>query len=446
MKPPRVQTVSTLFARLRMRLAAATLRRFIAIAAGQSMQVAGTFATLKLLARSIGPHGVGLIAVAGAVTVFLQQVLFGPLANAVWSESARNHASTPDGVRTIVRAAERLVASITLMCLGAYPLLQLVCDRLHSNVSAQLLLATLLSACSGGWLTILGSALAGADRRIEAAVVQGGEAIARALIVASAFAAGISGPVFAVICSLVSALLFVTIARTLLLGPNRRALPLGRDVNETAQALLRFAWPFAVWGPFSALQIASDRWSLERFGSLADVGLLAAANQIAYSSLVLCANVLSQLVGPPAIARVGELELTGRGSSNDALAGIRIATAALFGLGVIMSWICAAFETQIVSVFVDRSFAIPSGVLSMFAVAGSLAGATQLVAIELMAKKLHAKLVAPKVITATLAALLGLAAAWRAQLPGVALAAVLSNAGGFAWTASIAISARRRRA
>lgn len=67
---------------------------------------------------------------------------------------------------------------------------------------------------------------------------------------------------------------------------------------EWNNSIWKFAWPFSVWGAFTWLQEAADKWSLEAFFGANEVGIYAAAYQIGFMPIVLAVGTVNELFSP----------------------------------------------------------------------------------------------------------------------------------------------------
>src|SRR5258708_32469082 len=70
--------------------------------------------------------------------------------------------------------------------------------------------------------------------------------------------------------------------------------------------MLSYATPFAIWGLFTWMQVSSDRWALQMWGTSADVGLYAIVIQLASYPIALLGGLLTQIAVPIIIAYAGE--------------------------------------------------------------------------------------------------------------------------------------------
>src|SRR5262249_38120047 len=111
--------------------------------------------------------------------------------------------------------------------------------------------------------------------------------------------------------------------------------PVGADVKAACWRLLDYGKYFMLWGAFTWLQLASDRWAVKLYLNDATVGLFAVAYQIASVPAVIVAGCLSQFITPIVFQRARS------GNSREEIAGARrvmlVGAAALLLLTLVSS-------------------------------------------------------------------------------------------------------------
>jgi len=77
--------------------------------------------------------------------------------------------------------------------------------------------------------------------------------------------------------------------------------------GNLGKEILRFSWPFCVWGVFGWIHQSCDRWSLQAFHGSDVVGAFSVITILAVYPLIFCANFLNNLFLPIAYERAGNL-------------------------------------------------------------------------------------------------------------------------------------------
>ena len=68
--------------------------------------------------------------------------------------------------------------------------------------------------------------------------------------------------------------------------------------RQWRQRLLSYSTPFATWGVFTWLQIASDRWCLGRFHGMKSVAAFTVSFQLGYLPMILISVAIGQIITP----------------------------------------------------------------------------------------------------------------------------------------------------
>lgn len=432
------------------------------IVSGQIASIAGTLIGVRVLTRLLSPVEYGSLALGLTLATLLNQVLFGPLAQGL----ARFFAPALElnelggyfraGERIIVRATAGLLivavpataASLWLVGVAAWPIA----------------IAALAYAVLNGYTSIVSVVQNAARQRAVAAVHQGILAWLRFALAAGlilSFRAGatsaISGYALASLLVLASQILMSmrTVsphvrfrhrsARQLRLRPDSDRYGRAHGPHPSAEPwqskIWQFSWPMTIFGVFTWLYIASDRWALGLLSGMDAVGRFAVLYQIGYQPIALAANLMMQFLSPILYARAGAGTDAQRNANVSRLSWqlclvIIAATAAAAAL-------TAAFHAAIFRLFIAPEYASVSHLLPLMVVASGLFAAGQALALDLMSRMKMRTQMMPKICTAALGAGLNFALARSFGAAGVASAAVTFSSVYFAW---YALLARRQRA
>jgi O-antigen/teichoic acid export membrane protein len=410
------------------------------IVLGQAAAVLGGLIGVRLLTELLEPAAYGELALGLTVAALVNQVVLGPLANGV----ARFYAPAQEqrDLGGYLRAARALVSAATM----AIFLLALAA------------LAGLVIAGRAQWLAITGAALAfaalsgynailngiqnAARQRAIVALHQGIEPWARFLVAA--------GLLLWLGASSTVAMIGHAIAVLFVLGSQyvfyRRTLDATAPVENQKiwqRQICRYSWPISVFGIFTWLQLASDRWALELFSTTREVGTFSALLQLGYYPMAMASTMAMQFLAPIFYQRAGDASDSGRTAAVSRLSW-KLTALALGATGAVFL-LALLFHRQIFSLLVAREYAHVSGLLPWMLLAGGIFAAGQSIALNLMSQMRTQAMMVAKIVTAILGTALNLAGAYWLGTAGIVIAAVLFSVLYFAWMALLSVRSPRRR-
>jgi len=398
---------------------------FFWIGAGQAATTVGVFVAVRVLTEQLGSNEYGSLALATTAASLVQQVVFA----GTRGSSLRFFAAAIEGgeVGIFLRAVWRLLAQRLALLVGVVVLLiagLVATDNLHwvSFAVPAWMYAILFAA--GGVLDGMQNALR------QRAVVAWHQALKEWLKI------GVVLLVFALVAptaqvtlwcyALVAALIlisqfgfFAAKARVLplegLIGPKQAS-------DEWFQRLTTYGWPYATWGLFSWAQISSGRWALEAFATTADVGRYAALHQVGYYPISVVSGLLVTLVAPIIFQRAGDATNAQR------VQGARRWNLLLLSLSLVLTAVpvlgLAFFHRPLFALVVAPDFRAVSSLLPLMALAGGLFASGQVASLLLETGAETQRLIAPKIGTAVIGALLNIAGAYFLGIRGVVWAEV----------------------
>lgn len=282
----------------------------------------GGFVSVRVLTSALGPAEYGTLALIQTLAFLPPQFLYGPLAQGVtrFYSVARESGHRVELMLAALRLLGYITAATALIAFFTSAVArELVASAFGDSWPVFLLAAGLLSVVDG-YSLILDGVQNAARQRI---VVSWHQNLSRwgRLGLSIAFIAWWAGGALSAIWGWVAAALIVSISQTRflvrLLGIHTSPF---RDADRRAVAnqvgdIIRFSLPFVVWGVFSWVQFASDRWTLQAFWGSSEVGVYAALSQIGYTPLVVFGNMMLQLISPIVFERVGDNSNSGRRAS-----------------------------------------------------------------------------------------------------------------------------------
>ncbi|RPH52578.1 MAG: lipopolysaccharide biosynthesis protein [Desulfobacteraceae bacterium] len=399
------------------------------IVLGQAMSVVGSLIGVRLLTELLAPAAYGELALGMTVATLVNQAVLGPLSNGVMRFYAP--AVEQDDFGGYLNAVKCLVLSATGVTVIL--ILTMVVGLLIAGQTKMIgiAIAAFIFAILSGYNSILSGIQNAARQRAIVALHQGMESWARFLVAA--------GLLMCLSATSTMAIVGYAVAAILVLGSQyvffKRIVPkgvTGQDKKEDWQKeMWNFSWPISIFGMFTWLQLASDRWALNLCSTVEDVGLYAVVFLLGYYPMSIATGMVMQFFAPIFYKRAGD--------ANDSLrtANVNRLSYCLAGLALAVT-ICAfllsyIFHTKIFKLFVAKEFASVSNLLPWMLLAGGVFTAGQSISLNLQSQMKTRVMMAPKIITALLGVFLNFIGAYLYGTSGVVMAGVLFSASYFLW-------------
>lgn len=397
---------------------------------GQAAAVLGTLAGVRLLTELLDPAAYGELALGLTVAALVNQTVLGPLSNGLTrfyapAQEQDELGSYLTAVRRLVSAATGVIALIIMLAVTGL----LIAGRAQWIALAG---AALVFATLSGYNAILSGIQNAARHRAIVALHQGMESWARFLVAAGLLIwLGTSSTVamagYAIAVILVLGSQYVFFRKTV------HTSVAASDPGNWQRRVWVYSWPISVFGTFTWVQLASDRWALELFATTRDVGTYAALFQLGYYPMVMASTMATQLLAPIFYQRAGDGSDRQRNANVNRLSwnltGFALgATAAAFLLSLL-------FHQKIFQVLAASEYASVSHLLPWMLLAGGIFAAGQTIALNLMSQMRTHTMMAAKIVTALLGVALNLAGAYWLGTVGIVIAAVLFSILYFAWMA-----------
>jgi O-antigen/teichoic acid export membrane protein len=400
------------------------------IVLGQVTAVLGSLASVRLLTELLDPSAYGELALGMTVASLVNQTVLGPLSNGIIrfyapAQERGDLGSYLSAVRGLALAATAVIAVMILLTGAGL----LIAGRMEWIAIAS---AALIFAGLSGCNAILSGIQNAARQRSIVALHQGIESWARFLLAAALLLwLGATSTV---------AMLGYALAVTLVLGSqymffrkvmrNNAAVT---DRNSWRQQIWKYSWPFSIFGIFTWMQLASDRWALQLFATTQEVGLYAALFQLGYYSMSIATGMAMQFLVPIFYQRAGDAS-DNRRNANVNILSWRLTRMAL-GLTGAVFFAALLFHAQIFRIFVAAEYASVSHLLPWMLLASGVFAAGQTISLNLMSQMKTQIMIAPKLITALLGVALNFAGAYWYGITGIVIAGILFSVSYFLWMA-----------
>ena len=404
--------------------------------AGQILAVAGSLALVRVLTEYLAPEQYGELALGLTVAGFTNQVILGGITAGIgrfYSIAAESHdlGGYARHARRLVGYGTIAVSIVAILIIGSLFLTG------HANWIGLAVAASVFSVFSG-YTAVLSSAQNAARQRASAAIHGGMEAWLKVLLSVGAILWLGRSSATAVLAFGLSSLL-VCGSQLLYL---RRSLHLQIETRpdgpDWSRRIWAYSWPFSLWGFFSWIQQASDRWALQAFGTTEEVGFYAVLFQLGYAPVGLATAMVMTLVGPILYQRSGDATDLDRNRGVHRLAWrltwiALLITSSGFGLGLLC-------HEWVFDLLVAEKYHSVSGLLPWVVLAGGLFASGQVLSLKMLSDLKSATMTVAKVVTAILGVLLNIYGAARYGLEGVVAALVVFSTMFFGWMAWLAKS------
>jgi O-antigen/teichoic acid export membrane protein len=408
------------------------------VVAGQCAVVLGGLALVRVLTEYLTPSQYGELALALTLAGLVNQSVTGGLAAGI----ARYYAVAAEAgdVRGYLRDARRLMGLATAV-VGALLMLSaawLIGSGRGSAIGLAVMVA-IFAVVSG-----LGSAVSGiqnaARQRALCALHSGGEAWLRiAVVVLLLQALGVSTVV--VVLAYVLSMLVATASQVFFV--RRLGADAAGRVGECSWTgrIWAYSWPFSIFGLFTWLHQASDRWALQSFGSADQVGLYAVLFQLGYAPMGVAVGVAMNLLAPIFYQTAGQATDSDRNTQVHRMAWRSVA--GCLGLTGVAVGVALLLHRPVFALLVAEEFRVLSYLLPWMLLAGGLFAAGQMLALKLMADLSTAAMTRAKVGTALLGVALNIVLARVMGVEGVVIAQVGFGLVYLVWMAALARHPKR---
>lgn len=398
------------------------------VSMGQFIAALGSVLGVKILTSVLSPEVYGELALGQTVVLFTNQILFGPLGTAV----LRFYAPAQENrqLSAYLKAIRGFVAQIAGILVAIAILVAAVLWTAGSIHWLGLALSALLFSFLAGFAALYDGMQTGARRRAVVAWHQGlGQWLIILVAVALTLSFGRSSSLamtgFAIAGGAVLISQFYcfnyTIGREL---TNRGEGSLDSE-TEWRQKMLEFAWPLALWGLFSWMQLASAPWVLQNYCGAKDVGFFAVLSKLGYAPILILAGLMDQFLTPILFSRAGTGDDQKRLSNAWRINRATVAgSLGLTGTAFLTSYF---LHNQIFAWFAAPEYRSVSHLLPWIILGGGLFAAGQSAALMLLTDTNTRALIAPKISTALCGVTLNLAGAMYKGVEGVVFAIVLTS-------------------
>lgn len=399
------------------------------IVLGQGAAITGVLFGVRLMTELLDPAAYGELALAMTVATLVNQSVLGPLGNGISRFFAP--AKEQSDVGAYLHAAARLVLLATAVIFAVMLLAMVALKIAGLGAWIAATAGALVFSVLSGWSAVLSSIQAAARHRAIVALHQGLESWLRYLL-AGALLLWL-GPGSSV------ALLGYALALVVVLGSQycffRRMTPNLKGVQHATgkwqEQIWAFSWPISIFGVFTWMQLASDRWALGLFSTSQEVGLYAVLFQIGYFPISLLSGIAASFLAPIFYQRAGDASSEQRNTDVNRISW----HITWWSLGITLVAVLVALLAHgtIFRLFVAPQYHSVSGMLPWVVLAGGVFAASQTLSLALMSKMKTRLMMPAKIGTAMAGVLLNIAGAYWFGLAGIVFAGVFFSILFFSW-------------
>lgn len=409
------------------------------VVAGQAAAVIGSLALLRLLTTIMTPDEYGRLALGLTLAGLVGQVITGGVANGIGR--FRSIAVESGGLGDFVHAARRMAIRTGGIVVASGVLLAGALFLAGRPEWAWIVVWTVPFATFSGWSQMLVAYQGAARRRPIVAVFSAVEQWLRlpsAWLLATWF-----GPDAA---TMIAALSVASLATVLAQAPlvDRAGSRSPGAERDWIGRMSAFARPFMLYGIFTWMQQASDRWALETIASTRDVVAFAVLFQVGYAPLSMLSSLAMSVIGPVLYQRAGDAGSAER--VRQVRATIRRLCGGILSLTAIGTAVAVFLRDLLFALLVGPEFRDAAPLLPWMVAAAGLFAAGQVLSLGLMAEVDTARLIRPKIVTALVGVAFNVGGAAWAGVTGVAVASCAFGLVYLAWIAWLVRSSPAPRA
>lgn len=396
---------------------------------GQMMMVIGSLVGVRLLTELLSPGAYGELALGMTIATLVNQTILGPLGGGItrFYAPAIEHGD----LSRYLNSASRLVlyAIGIIVFITVFSALSLIIAGETKWVT--IMVIALLFAGLSGCNAVLSGIQSAARQRAIVALHQGVDPLLRSLVAA--------GLLLWLGATSTVAMIGYAIATVLVLGSQAfffRKIIASKAINTSAEKnwqdeIWRFSWPIGIFGIFTWVQLASDRWALQIFSTTQEVGNYAVLYQLGYYPISLATGMAMQFVVPILYQRAGDA-CDGRRTANVNRLSWHLTWVTLGLTGVVFLG-TLLLHTTIFRILVAKEYSSVSYFLPWMILAGGVFASGQALASNLQAQMKTREMIAAKIITALFGITLNFVGAYWYGISGIVCAGVLFSMLYFLW-------------
>jgi O-antigen/teichoic acid export membrane protein len=401
---------------------------------GQVTSVAGMLVLVRVLTEYLSPEEYGQLALGITLAGLVNQVVMGGVGAGIGR--FYSIAAEKQDLGGYLHATRRLLTYATLAVVVIGLILILSLYGLGHSQWVGLAVAALLFAILSGYNSTLNGIQNGARQRSIVAFHGGLDAWFKTLL-AVCLILWLGASSMAVVTGYACSSLLVTVSQLIFL---RRTIPPQQEPIQYQQPWLPQIWaysvPFSIFGIFTWMQQASDRWALQTFATSSEVGQYAVLFQLGFTPIALITGMATSFLGPILYQRAGDATNQAR-SDNVHQLSWRITKLSLI-ITLLGFAITFTLHEQLFNILVATEYRSSSYLLPWVVLAGGIFASGQMLALKLMSEMKASAMTTAKIATALTGVLLNVLGAMHAGVHGVIGAVIVFSGMYFIWMTLLA--------
>jgi len=404
------------------------------IVLGQIAAVAGALVLVRVLTEYLAPTQYGQLALGLTLAGLVNQVVMGGITAGIGR--FYSIASEKQALGSYLLASRQLLGQVTVAVVVVGALV--IAGLLYAGASqwAAMATAALVLSILTGYNAAISSLQNAARQRAVVAFHSGLDAWLKIGLAAGAMAwLGTSSAV--VIMGYACSSLLITASQLFFLRrtvSTTQARP--TDPRVWLQQIWTYSMPFSIFGAFTWLHQASDRWALQSFASDVELGQYAVLYQLGFTPIALLTGMAMSFLGPILYQRSGDATDPTRNAHVHQMAW-RMAQGCLL-ITLMAFLITLAGHRLLFGILVAAEFRTYSYLLPWMVLAGGIFAAGQMLALKLLSDMRSAQMTKAKIATAVFGLVLNVTGAWLAGVEGVVGAMLAFALAYLAWMAHLA--------
>ena len=413
------------------------------VVSGQFAAVAGALALVRVLTERLDPAQYGQLALGLTVAGLVNQTVLGGISAGI----ARLYsiADERQALRAYLKDSVRLLGYATLAVVAVGMAVMTGLIALGYAQWLGLAAAAMIFSLLSGFIGAL-NGIQNAARQRAAAAFNGGLDAWLKIVLAVAVMLWLGSTSTAVVIGYCCSSLLILLSQLFMLRQTMtgRAEPSG---SAGGHGFLRqmwdFSWPFSVWGIFSWMQQASDRWALAGLAHQEDVGLYAVLSQLGYAPVATLTAMVMTFLAPILYQHSGDASDDVRNANVHRL--VWKITFASLAVTLASGLVAFVAHEWLFRMLVSAQYRHVSHLLPWMVMAGGIFASGQILALKLMSEMKSARMTSAKIVTALLGVAFNVYGASVAGLAGVVAALIAFSVVYLAWMIWLAQEAPRSR-
>lgn len=380
------------------------ISEFLWVALGNTINILGVLLIIKLFTKRLSPTEYGIYYLSLSVSIFVNQIFFGPLSNAVsrYFIISVSENESRDLLFNTYLIIKKIVLILSILFIIS--ILILVNSGEYKHIF--LLTSTYLFSIFTGISSIISSLQNINRQRKIAAFFQVLDAIIK-ILVTYFFINLFSKSANVVSIATTTGSFILLISQLLYIYRTENDLILDFNINYIKKwhvKLVNFSLPFSFWGIFTWAQISSDRWFLGKFSDTNSIAKYAVLFQIGYYPLTILMGYIVQTITPILFHRAGNGHDLNKINNSTAL-NLKIATLSII-ISIIGFLFIFIFHDYISIIFTSSQYYEVSKYLPFMILSGGLFATSQILSLDFLSQMKINELMIIKITTALLGILI----------------------------------------